>query len=130
MTLQPRVPHNSDWSRRPLGGVDLRNVLIHFLEYSVCSTEGQMVAFTSASMCIQMIIVQITNDLCTSKQAGFGQMFAWLFHLWSGIPLCLVMSQAVPLINQSPLIQTQHLPRCVDIGSHPVHWSASGYKLH
>lgn len=53
----------------------------------------------SASFCIQMIIVQITNDLCTSEQAFLGQMFPWLFQICSGISLCLAMSQVVPLIK-------------------------------
>lgn len=61
--------------------------------------EGNIFMLISTSICIQMIIVQITNDLCTSEQACLGQMFPWLFHIWSGITLCLAMSQFVPLMN-------------------------------
>lgn len=83
-----RAPHNSNQDRR-LGGVDLRKKLIHFFEHSTCSIGGQNGWVPIISICIQMTTVQITNDLCTSKRACFGQMFPWLFHTFGQVLVCV-----------------------------------------
>lgn len=75
--------------------------------------------FISASIYIQITVVQTTNDLCTSKQACFWPLFPWLFHFWSSISLYLALSQAVSLINGSPLILGIASSQCIGYWSLP-----------